>query len=55
MSGGLDDLITRPNEHGKVVLKPVRGIGGRGIFIIGLHGNLINVNNQIVSLAQARA
>jgi hypothetical protein len=51
----LDDLITRPNEHGKIVLKPVRGIGGRGIFIIGLHGNLINVNNQIVSLAQVRA
>jgi Sugar-transfer associated ATP-grasp len=51
----LDDLITRPNEHGKVVLKPVRGIGGRGIFIIGLQGNSINVNNKTVSVAQARA
>jgi hypothetical protein len=50
----LDDLITRRNEHGKLVLKPVRGLGGRGILVIELHGKVINVNNQIVSLAQAR-
>jgi Sugar-transfer associated ATP-grasp len=51
-ASSLDDLITKPN--GKVVLKPVRGIGGRGIFIISLQGNSINVNNQIVSVTQVR-
>jgi hypothetical protein len=51
----LDDLIGSSNEHGKLVLKPVRGIGGRGIFIIRPQGNSINVNNKTVTVAQARA
>jgi Sugar-transfer associated ATP-grasp len=50
-----EDLIAKSNEHGKLVLKPVRGIGGRGVFIIGPQGNSINVNNKTVSIAQARA
>jgi Sugar-transfer associated ATP-grasp len=51
----VDDLIGSSNERGKLVLKPVRGFGGRGIFIIEPQGNSINVNNKTVSVAQARA
>jgi hypothetical protein len=51
----LDDLTSKLDEHGKLVIKPARGIGGRGIFIIEMQGNSINVNNKIMSLGEARA
>jgi hypothetical protein len=50
-----DDLTSKLDEHGKLVIKPARGIGGRGIFIIEMQGNSINVNNKIMSLGEARA
>jgi len=51
----LDDLTTILNEHGKLVLKPVRGIGGQGIFIVGLQGNSITVSKSTMSFAETRA
>jgi hypothetical protein len=51
----LDDLLIKPNEHGKLVLKPVFGLGGQGIFVIGMQGNSMHLNNDIMNFERARA
>jgi Sugar-transfer associated ATP-grasp len=51
----LDDLIRERNGREKLVLKPVQGSCGRGVFIIGSRDDSIEVNNETIGFSEVRA